>query len=29
MTRKIVDSYLMADGSRFTDKAGWETMEFK
>lgn len=29
MTRKIADSYLMADGTRFTDKAGWETMEFK
>ncbi len=29
MTRKIADSYLMADGSRFTDQAGWQTMEFK
>lgn len=29
VTRKIIDSYLMADGSRFTDRAGWETMEFK
>lgn len=29
LTRKIVDSYLMADGSRFTDRTGWETMEFK
>ena len=28
MTRKLVASYLMADGSRFTDKAGWETMSF-
>ena len=28
-TKKIIDSYLMKDGSRFTDKAGWETMEFK
>ena len=28
MTRKLVASYLMADGSRFTDKAGWETMGF-
>ncbi len=28
MTRKMVASYLMADGSRFTDKAGWETMSF-
>ena len=29
VTRKMIASYLMADGSRFTDKAGWETMEFK
>lgn len=29
LTRKIVDSYLMTDGSRFTDKEGWQTMEFK
>ena len=28
MSRKIVDTYLMADGSRFTDKPGYETMEF-
>lgn len=28
MTKKMVDSYLMKDGSRFTDKAGWETMSF-
>ncbi len=28
MSRKAVASYLMADGSRFTDKAGWETMQF-
>ena len=28
MTRKLVASYLMADGSRFTDQAGWETMDF-
>lgn len=28
MTRKMVASYLMKDGSRFTDKAGWETMTF-
>lgn len=28
MTKKMVDSYLMKDGSRFTDKAGWETMTF-
>lgn len=29
VTKKIIDSYLMADGTRFTDKAGWETMQFK
>lgn len=29
VTRKIVDSYLMSDGSRFTDQDGWKTMEFK
>ena len=28
MTRKLVASYLMADGSRFTDQQGWETMDF-
>ena len=28
MSRKAVASYLMADGSRFTDKPGWETMQF-
>lgn len=28
MTKKLVASYLMKDGSRFTDKAGWETMTF-
>ena len=28
MTRKVVAAYLMKDGSRFTDKAGWETMTF-
>ena len=28
LTRKLVASYLMKDGSRFTDKAGWETMTF-
>lgn len=28
MTRKMVASYLCADGSRFTDKNGWETMTF-
>ena len=27
-TRKFVNTYLMADGSRFTDAAGYETMEF-
>jgi len=28
VTRKIIASYLMNDGSRFTDKPGWETMKF-
>ena len=28
LTRKIVASYLMKNGTRFTDKAGWETMQF-
>lgn len=28
-TKKIVDSYLCKDGSRFTDKPGWETMQWK
>ena len=28
LTRKLVASYLMKDGSRFTDKADWETMQF-
>ncbi len=28
MTKKMVDMYLMKDGSRFTDKSGWDTMEF-
>lgn len=28
LTKKFVDSYLMKDGSRFTDKEGWETMQF-
>ncbi|MDE6340129.1 MAG: RagB/SusD family nutrient uptake outer membrane protein, partial [Muribaculaceae bacterium] len=28
-TRKFVCSYLMKDGSRFTDKPGWQTMIFK
>ena len=29
LTKKFVDSYLMKDGSRFTDKDGWATMQFK
>ena len=29
ITRKIIASYLMRDGSRFTDREGWETMPFK
>lgn len=28
INKKLVDCYLMKDGSRFTDKAGWNTMEF-
>lgn len=28
MTRKMLCSYLMKDGTRFTDKEGWETMSF-
>ena len=28
LTKKFVNCYLMTDGSRFTDKAGWETMQF-
>ena len=28
MTKKMVDMYLMADGSRFTDKPGWDVMPF-
>ena len=28
VTRKIIASYLMADGSRFTDREGWQTMVF-
>ena len=28
MTKKLAASYLMADGSRFTDKEGWQTMSF-
>lgn len=28
MTRKMFCSYLMKDGSRFTDKEGWNTMSF-
>ena len=27
-TRKFVAGVLMADGTRFTDQAGWETMQF-
>lgn len=29
VTKKIIDSYLMNDGTRFTDKPGWETMQFQ
>lgn len=28
MSKKMVASYLMKDGSRFTDKSGWQTMTF-
>ena len=28
ITRKIIASYLMKDGTRFTDKEGWKTMTF-
>lgn len=28
LTRRFVNHYLMADGSRFTDIAGWETLQF-
>ena len=28
MTKKLVDQYLMKDGSRFTDKPGWNVMVF-
>jgi len=27
-TRRFVNHYLMADGTRFTDKTGWETLQF-
>lgn len=28
LLKNIVNMYLMSDGTRFTDKAGWETMNF-
>lgn len=28
LEKKLVNSYLMADGSRFTDKKGYETLQF-
>lgn len=28
ITKDLINSYLMKDGSRFTDQAGYETMEF-
>lgn len=28
MTKKFVDAYLMKDGTRFTDREGWQTMQF-
>ncbi|MBR1705413.1 MAG: RagB/SusD family nutrient uptake outer membrane protein [Bacteroidales bacterium] len=27
-SKKFVDAFLMADGTRFTDRAGWQTMEY-
>lgn len=27
-SKKFVDAFLMADGSRFTDRPGWETMQY-
>ncbi len=29
MTKKIVDSYLMNNGTRYTETSGWETKQFK
>ena len=29
LTKKFVNCYLMKDGTRFTDKAGWKTMTLK
>lgn len=28
LPRKMINTYLMKDGTRFTDRAGWETMPF-
>ena len=28
MTKKLIASFLMKDGTRFTDQAGWQTMDF-
>ncbi|MBS6467733.1 RagB/SusD family nutrient uptake outer membrane protein [Phocaeicola barnesiae] len=28
LTRKLINTYLMKDGTRFTDREGWETMPF-
>lgn len=28
VTRKLINAYLMKDGTRFTDREGWETMPF-
>ena len=28
VTKKLIASYLMKDGSRFTDREGWQTMNF-
>lgn len=29
MTRNVVNTYLMTDGTRYTDQAGWQTKTFK
>ncbi len=28
LTRKFINTYLMADGTKFTDKENWQTMQF-
>jgi hypothetical protein len=29
LTRKFINTYLMSDGTAFTDQVGWQTMQFK